>query len=96
MFTYEDVSLLRSDFPDILNYCIVGGSENFIITMSIGWQDRKGVNIYEDDIIKFKEGTFRVVYDCPGFALEHQSGKFYEEIEADNCEVIGYFIIPGE
>jgi hypothetical protein len=90
----EEINLLDPEFPEYLKMVQMGGIDNYIVTGSIGLMDINGQEIYEEDIIKFKENKYRVYKMDYDVLLECLDGEG-EDVDPDEIEVIGNTIERG-
>lgn len=83
------MDMLRADFGDWLNMRIMSGPENYIFTLWTGMEDKYGRHIYKDDIVKYKDSVYRVIFNAPGFVLECIEGTADLFINPEELEITG-------
>lgn len=88
IWVWEDKSIIDADFPEYLKMIQIQGAEFFKLDQWIGEQDINGTNIYENDIIKYKDNNYLVTREGFEFLPVCLNGEG-EDCDIDEVEVIG-------
>lgn len=86
---FEDLGLYSAEFADYLNMVIINGRHEYTLTECTGATDRIGAWIYEEDILDYQGGRYRVYFESPQFLLEHISGTFTPFINVSEAYIVG-------
>lgn len=90
MFLFTDLNIKAPEFPDYIKMIQIGGWESYEITQSclITCSATQEL-LYEKDIVRYKNGMYRIAFNAPGFVLECLDGEFIEWIDTDEVVKIG-------